>query len=166
MGPLHKKKVQIYFSVPGKGCIVFHALNKKKKKGFVNFIFSLSSHHFLSDGALVASPHLLYLPSHTALGCSFNLLPLYQSNPTGCLCKHNKRHGYTLGSSVKTALKKHVLIFALAYSAHPVCHGHYSGQVQHIKAHQLVGHSSRWWEHSGAVCVSQETFRIHLFILL
>lgn len=48
------------------------------------------------------SSHLLSLPSHCALSCSFNLLPLYQANPTGCLSKYNKRHGYKLGSTVKT----------------------------------------------------------------
>lgn len=67
--------------------------------GFVNCIFSPSARWYHSSH----SSHLLSLPSHAALGCSFNLLPLYQANPTARLCKHNKRPGCTPGSSGRTA---------------------------------------------------------------
>lgn len=64
------------------------------------------THRPLSDASIVAiRPHLLSLPSHAALGCSFHLLPLYQAIPTGCLCKHNERHGCTPGPGVGTAEK-------------------------------------------------------------
>ncbi|MED6236204.1 hypothetical protein ATANTOWER_005803 [Ataeniobius toweri] len=39
--------------------------------------------------------------SHAALGCSFNLLPLYQANSTGCLSKRSQPHGCTPGFGVR-----------------------------------------------------------------
>lgn len=71
-----------------------------RANGFVNCTLAAVPAHLPLSGTPTAATRLYYplsLPSHSALGCYFHLLPLYQAIPTVCLCKHNKRHGCTRG---------------------------------------------------------------------
>ena len=49
------------------------------------------SSHCWSKHCSNSSFKLLSVPSDAALGCSFHLLPLYHTNPTGCLSQCNER---------------------------------------------------------------------------
>lgn len=86
------------------------------------------------------SSHLLSVPSHTAFSCSFNLLPLYQANPTWCLSTDSKHHRCTLDSTVKPANKTQLNL--CSGPLHPSCLLPFITQdkAKTSKLHCFIGH--------------------------